>query len=191
MSIEARTLRKMQIRILPFICVLFVVDRINIGFAALTMNKELTITNQQLEPGATSKPQRSFLIISAYPSVLIGESKTLGDERPVNPKITPKPDTDERQAPNPKLVAPVDWRGKELGVAVARTEERISNMTVAFNIANNSPRTVELLPPLVQLSGTARQKHHQSHKSRASKWLSKTIDWPHDVCHPVQRLRAR
>jgi MFS transporter, ACS family, tartrate transporter len=49
-SIEARTLHKVQIRILPFICVLFIVcflDRINIGFAALTMNKELAITNQQ------------------------------------------------------------------------------------------------------------------------------------------------
>jgi MFS transporter, ACS family, tartrate transporter len=50
MSIEARTLHKVQMRILPFICILFVVcflDRINIGFAALTMNKELAITNQQ------------------------------------------------------------------------------------------------------------------------------------------------
>ena len=51
MSIEAKTLHKVRIRILPFIFVLFVVcflDRINIAFAALTMNKELDITNQQL-----------------------------------------------------------------------------------------------------------------------------------------------
>jgi len=50
MSIEARTLHKVRIRILPFIFALFVVcflDRINIAFAALTMNKELAITNQQ------------------------------------------------------------------------------------------------------------------------------------------------
>jgi MFS transporter, ACS family, tartrate transporter len=49
-SIEARTLHKVRIRILPFVCVLFIVcflDRINIGFAALTMNKELAITNQE------------------------------------------------------------------------------------------------------------------------------------------------
>src|SRR5207248_5232530 len=41
---------KVRIRILPYIFVLFVVcflDRINIGFAALTMNKELAITGQQ------------------------------------------------------------------------------------------------------------------------------------------------
>ena len=29
------------------------------------------------------QPQRSFLISAAYPSVLIGESKTLGDDRPL------------------------------------------------------------------------------------------------------------
>jgi hypothetical protein len=111
------------------------------------------------------QPQRTFLIPAAYPSVLIGESKTLGDERPVSPKITPKPDTDDRQPPSPQLAAPLDWRGKELRVAVARTEKRGSVMTVAFSIANNSPRTVELLPPQVQLSGTAKQKHHKAIKA--------------------------
>jgi len=50
MSIAARTIRKVRIRILPFVFLLFVVaflDRINIGFAALTMNRELGITSQQ------------------------------------------------------------------------------------------------------------------------------------------------
>ncbi|HWZ82271.1 MAG TPA: MFS transporter [Terriglobales bacterium] len=49
-SIENRTIRKLQIRLLPFLFILYVVafvDRINIGFAALTMNKELAITSQQ------------------------------------------------------------------------------------------------------------------------------------------------
>jgi ACS family tartrate transporter-like MFS transporter len=50
MSIEARTIRKLKVRILPFVWLLYIVaflDRINIGFAALTMNKELAITSQQ------------------------------------------------------------------------------------------------------------------------------------------------
>jgi MFS transporter, ACS family, tartrate transporter len=49
-SIEARTIRKMWIRILPFVLLLYVVsflDRINIGFAALTMNQELGVSSQQ------------------------------------------------------------------------------------------------------------------------------------------------
>src|SRR6266851_1484874 len=49
-DIESRTIRKLRRRIIPFVFVLFViafVDRINVGFAALTMNKELAISSQQ------------------------------------------------------------------------------------------------------------------------------------------------
>lgn len=48
--IEASAIRKIKLRILPFILLLYVVaflDRINIGFAALTMNRELGITPEQ------------------------------------------------------------------------------------------------------------------------------------------------
>jgi hypothetical protein len=49
-EIETTTIQKLQTRVIPFIFVLMVIaflDRINIGFAALTMNKELAITGQQ------------------------------------------------------------------------------------------------------------------------------------------------
>jgi ACS family tartrate transporter-like MFS transporter len=45
-SFESRTIRKIQLRLLPFLFLLFVIafiDRINLGFAAFTMNKELGI----------------------------------------------------------------------------------------------------------------------------------------------------
>lgn len=45
-----RTVRKVQVRIIPLIVVLYVVaflDRINITFAALTMNAELGLPSQQ------------------------------------------------------------------------------------------------------------------------------------------------
>jgi MFS family permease len=48
--IEAATIRKLRIRLLPFLFALYVVafiDRINLGFAALTMNRELAISSQQ------------------------------------------------------------------------------------------------------------------------------------------------
>jgi MFS transporter, ACS family, tartrate transporter len=44
------TIRKLQIRLLPFLFALYVVafvDRINLGFAAFTMNRELGMTSQQ------------------------------------------------------------------------------------------------------------------------------------------------
>jgi hypothetical protein len=43
-AIEARTIRKVRARVIPLVFMLFVIavlDRNNIGFAALTMNKEL------------------------------------------------------------------------------------------------------------------------------------------------------
>ena len=52
---EAATLRKIQIRLLPFLFALYVVafiDRINLGFAALTMNRALAISSQQFGPAA-------------------------------------------------------------------------------------------------------------------------------------------
>ncbi len=49
-SIETRTIRKLQIRLIPLLFLLYVVamiDRINIGFAQLTMNKDLGLSSQQ------------------------------------------------------------------------------------------------------------------------------------------------
>jgi MFS transporter, ACS family, tartrate transporter len=50
LAIGTQTIRKLQIRILPYLVVLYIIsfiDRLNIGFAALTMNQDLGITSQQ------------------------------------------------------------------------------------------------------------------------------------------------
>src|SRR6266480_215388 len=47
---EGKTIHKLRMRIIPFVFVLYIIsflDRINIGFAALTMNKELVISSRQ------------------------------------------------------------------------------------------------------------------------------------------------
>jgi len=49
-AVETKIIQKLRLRILPFVLLLFVValiDRNNIGIAALTMNRELAITSQQ------------------------------------------------------------------------------------------------------------------------------------------------
>jgi len=46
-SVEQRALRRITWRIVPFVMVLYFiafVDRVNIGFAALTMNKEIGLS---------------------------------------------------------------------------------------------------------------------------------------------------
>jgi len=50
-SIEVATLRKLRIKLFPFLLALHVIafiDRTNLGFAALTMNRELAISSEQL-----------------------------------------------------------------------------------------------------------------------------------------------
>ena len=54
-SLENRTLRKLKLRLLPWLFLLFVVayiDRINIGFAALDMNQQLGISSRQFGAAA-------------------------------------------------------------------------------------------------------------------------------------------
>jgi ACS family tartrate transporter-like MFS transporter len=54
-ALEARTLRKVTLRIVPFVMLLYFVafiDRVNIGFAALTMNHELKLSPSVFGLGA-------------------------------------------------------------------------------------------------------------------------------------------
>lgn len=110
------------------------------------------------------QPQRSFLIAAAYPSVLIGDTKSLGTDRPA-PSSPTKAIGDEHRFESQPVTTPLVWRGKELRVAIARTEQRGSDMSVSFKVVNTSTGTVELLPPQVQLSGTAKEKNHKAIKA--------------------------
>src|SRR5580704_12180320 len=54
-TIEKRTMGKVYLRLLPFCFVLYLIcylDRVNIGFAALTMNKELGLSSYVFGLGA-------------------------------------------------------------------------------------------------------------------------------------------
>jgi hypothetical protein len=51
------------------------------------------------------------------------------------------------------------WQGKELRVAVGAITETDQQMAVAFSVLNASTRTIELLPPQIQLAGTSRKRH--------------------------------
>src|SRR5881227_3422324 len=70
-SIERQTMKKVYLRILPFCFVLYFIcylDRVNIGFAALTMNKDLGLSSYIFGLGAGAKMYelnpRSLFIVS-------------------------------------------------------------------------------------------------------------------------------
>ena len=55
MDLEARTIRQVTLRLVPFLIVCYFVaylDRVNVGFAALTMNKDLGLTQTEFGIGA-------------------------------------------------------------------------------------------------------------------------------------------
>src|SRR6201989_3332006 len=73
-SIERRTMKKVYLRLLPFCFCLYLIcylDRVNIGFAALTMNKDLGLSSYIFGLGAGAFFWGYFLL--EVPSNLILE----------------------------------------------------------------------------------------------------------------------
>lgn len=106
---------------------------------------------------------RSFLIGPTQSTVVISETKALSPENVPAINVTDKADNKE-----PKLLGQQaddrHWEGKQLRIAIGRTEEKAQAMTVAFSVLNASGRTIELLPPQIQLAGTAK-KHGKAIKA--------------------------
>jgi len=105
----------------------------------------------------------SFLITSAHPSFVVGETKKTPEGPPV---VAPqeKPSSQEQLLRAERLENP-HWEGKVLRVAVGQTTEKEQQMAVAFAVLNASARTIEVLPPQIQLAGTSRDKHRKAIKA--------------------------
>ena len=108
----------------------------------------------------------SFLIASAHPSFVVGETKnTLRQKSP--PASTPQEKTGspKEQLLRAERIENPHWEGKVLRVAVGQTLEKEQQMAVPFAVLNASARTIEVLPPQIQLAGTSRDKHRKAIKA--------------------------
>jgi len=101
----------------------------------------------------------SVLLGNSQSSFVVGETKSLVPQ-PLPSTVgsnTPAINTPEllrrQRDPNPH------WQGKLLQVAVGRITEKDQQMTVEFSVLNASSKTIELLPPQIQLAGTSNEKH--------------------------------
>jgi len=110
------------------------------------------------------QPARSFVIEPTRSIFLIGDSRHLEEAKPRGADAGGKADNDQKPS-RPATEQELDWQGKQLRVAVGRTEESGQEMTVAFSVLNSSSRTIELLPPQIQLADTAKQKHGKTTKA--------------------------
>ncbi len=108
---------------------------------------------------------RSFFIDRPVPSFVIADTHSLtADSAPATPTSGPSA-TINRELLRQQHEQRPKWQGKKLRVAVGRVTESNQQMIVAFSVLNASPRTIELLPPQIQLAGVSRGKHAKSVKA--------------------------
>jgi hypothetical protein len=72
------------------------------------------------------------------------------------PSRPEKPDLVAQELEKQKSLSTPAWEGKELRAAVGASVKRDHQTSLGFSILNSSNRTIELLPPQVELSGTGR-----------------------------------
>ena len=108
----------------------------------------------------------SFLIASAHPSFVVGETKNIAPEGHAQPSLPKRnPAAKSSNCCRAERLENPHWEGKVLRVAVGQTTEKEQQMAVPFAVLNASARTIEVLPPQIQLAGTSRDKHRKAIKA--------------------------
>jgi hypothetical protein len=109
---------------------------------------------------------RSFLITSNHSSFVVGDTQVLTSaDPPANPSVFSAAVKEGQQLQNAERLENPHWEGKLLRVAVGSRREKGQEMTVSFAVLNASSRTIEVLPPQIQLSGTSKGKHRKAIKA--------------------------
>ena len=107
----------------------------------------------------------SFLITSNHSSFVVGDTQSIASaDPPANPPEVNAAAKQEQLLKVERLENP-HWQGKLLRVAVGQTTEKEQQMAVPFAVLNVSARTIEVLPPQIQLAGTSRDKHRKAIKA--------------------------
>jgi hypothetical protein len=109
---------------------------------------------------------RSFLITSNLSSFVVGDTQSIASEdTTAKLPVANAAAKQEQQLLKSELLENLHWEGKLLRVAVGPTTEKEQQMTVPFAVLNASSRTIEVLPPQIQLAGTSKDKHRKAIKA--------------------------
>jgi hypothetical protein len=101
---------------------------------------------------------RGFFIESSLPTLVIADSRRLAPDPASATPAGGAPRTSNQDLLKQQAELHPHWQGKRLRVAVGRVTANDQQMTVSFSVLNASPRTIELLPPQIQLAGTSKGK---------------------------------
>lgn len=109
---------------------------------------------------------RSFLISSNHSSFVVGDTQALASgDPPANPPVSNAAVKEGQQLLKTERSENPHWEGKLLRVSVGPTREKGQEMAVSFAVLNASSRTIEVLPPQIQLAGTSKSKHRKAIKA--------------------------
>lgn len=107
----------------------------------------------------------SFLLGNSQSTFVIGETKSVVPEPLASAVGSNAPATSTQEPVRPQRDPNPHWQGKLLQVAVGRITEKDQQMTVEFSVLNASSKTIELLPPQIQLAGKSNEKHKKALKA--------------------------
>jgi len=108
----------------------------------------------------------SFLIEAGHPGFLIEETKSLDSAKLPNLGAQQRnAGGSEEDVLKDEQNAVPHWEGRQLRVSVGRSSRSGDDMAVAFSVLNSSSKTVELLPPQIELTDTTKDHHHKAIKA--------------------------
>lgn len=107
----------------------------------------------------------SVLLGASQSSFVIGETRNLVPEPLPRSVSSNTSATTSEEVLKPQHDPNPHWQGKQLQVAVGRITEKDQQMTLEFSVRNASSKTIELLPPQIQLAGTSNEKHKKAVKA--------------------------
>lgn len=110
------------------------------------------------------EPPRSFLIAATTPTVVAGEVSVPSAEPASAVVQSNTVDQDTELLRSARITNP-QWQGKQFRVAAGHPTERGQDTVVPFAVLNSSERTIELLPPQIQLAGKSSDKHLKAIKA--------------------------
>jgi hypothetical protein len=110
--------------------------------------------------------RRSFLVEASHPGFLIEETKSLDSATLPNLGAQQRNASgSEEDVLKDEQNAVPHWEGRQLRVSVGRSSRSGDDMAVAFSVLNSSSKTVELLPPQIELTDTTKDHHHKAIKA--------------------------
>ena len=144
--------------------------------ALITTKSGQEVTLHLVSPGKTDQdPKVDFLVQYRPPqSLLVGadiQSFLIADTRPIAPPASPmdlsrhKSDPVADELERQERTSSLGWVGKELRAVIGASISSGHQTIVGFSILNDTKQAIELLPPQIELVGSAKGKKYKQIKA--------------------------